>query len=67
MDLHTHCGYQSMLDEAVAIVLAPRDTPKIGCFRTQTAARTDRSPWHATPVIEAASAPQGCATPTRPA
>ena len=24
VDLHTHCGYQSLLDEAVAIVLSPR-------------------------------------------
>lgn len=23
VDLHTHCGYQLMLDEAIAIVLAP--------------------------------------------
>lgn len=23
VDLHTHCGYQSMLEEAVAVVLAP--------------------------------------------
>ena len=33
MDLHTHCGYQSMLDEAVAIVLSPSRTPRHGVFR----------------------------------
>ncbi len=25
VDVHTHCGYQTMLDEAVAIVMAPTD------------------------------------------
>jgi hypothetical protein len=25
LDLHTHCGYQSMLPEAIAIVVAPTD------------------------------------------
>ena len=33
VDLHTHCGYQSMLDEAVAIVLAPSCTPSQGVYR----------------------------------
>ena len=33
VDLHTHCGYQSLLDEAVAIVLAPRFLPSQGVFR----------------------------------
>ena len=33
VDLHTHCGYQSMLDEAIAIVLAPRHSPSEGVFR----------------------------------
>jgi hypothetical protein len=25
LDTHTHCGYQSMLPEAIAIVMAPQD------------------------------------------
>ena len=25
VDVHTHCGYQTMLDEAIAIVMAPSD------------------------------------------
>uniref|UniRef100_A0A7S0JCF5 MPN domain-containing protein n=1 Tax=Calcidiscus leptoporus TaxID=127549 RepID=A0A7S0JCF5_9EUKA len=33
VDLHTHCGYQSMLDEAVAVVLSPKHSPSIGVFR----------------------------------
>ena len=33
VDLHTHCGYQSMLAEAVAIVLAPKHAPAQGTFR----------------------------------
>ena len=33
VDLHTQCGYQSMIDEAVAIVLSPSHTPSEGCFR----------------------------------
>ncbi|KAI8853085.1 hypothetical protein BC829DRAFT_383730 [Chytridium lagenaria] len=33
VDLHTHCSYQMMLPEAIAIVLAPRSTPNIGIFR----------------------------------
>ena len=33
VDLHTHCGYQSILDEAVAIVLSPRFLPTQGVFR----------------------------------
>jgi len=33
MDLHTHCGYQSILDEAVAIVLSPSHSPSQGVFR----------------------------------
>ncbi|KAJ3374316.1 hypothetical protein GGF31_007836 [Allomyces arbusculus] len=34
VDLHTHCSYQVMLDEAVAIVLSPRhNNPRYGVFR----------------------------------
>ncbi|KAL1526494.1 hypothetical protein AB1Y20_015204 [Prymnesium parvum] len=33
VDLHTHCSWQSMLDEAVAIVLSPRHSPSQGVFR----------------------------------
>lgn len=34
VDVHTQCGYQTMLDEAVAIVMAPRDSRnKCGIFR----------------------------------
>ena len=33
VDLHTQCGYQSVLDEAVAIVLSPSHTPSVGAFR----------------------------------
>ena len=33
VDLHTQCGYQSVLDEAIAIVLAPSHSPSEGCFR----------------------------------
>jgi len=29
IDVHTHCGYQTMLDEAIAIVMAPTD--RCGC------------------------------------
>ncbi|KAL6775812.1 hypothetical protein ACKKBG_A18585 [Auxenochlorella protothecoides x Auxenochlorella symbiontica] len=37
IDVHTHCGYQTMLDEAVAIVMAPRDPSKrVGIFRLTT-------------------------------
>jgi hypothetical protein len=25
VDVHTHCGYQTMLEEAIAIVMAPND------------------------------------------
>ncbi|CAN0515532.1 unnamed protein product, partial [Ectocarpus sp. 8 AP-2014] len=28
VDLHTHCGYQLMLPEAVAVVYAPSDNKK---------------------------------------
>lgn len=37
VDVHTHCGYQTMLDEAIAIVMAPTDarTP-VGIFRLTT-------------------------------
>ena len=37
IDVHTHCGYQTMLDEAIAIVMAPTDvrTP-VGIFRLTT-------------------------------
>jgi hypothetical protein len=34
LDQHTHCGYQTMLPEAVAVVLAPRDAScPCGVFR----------------------------------
>eukprot|EP00891_Asterochloris_glomerata_P004084 jgi/Astpho2/4084/e_gw1.00063.186.1_t len=37
IDIHTQCGYQTMLDEAVAIVMAPRDhRNKCGIFRLST-------------------------------
>lgn len=37
IDVHTQCGYQTMLDEAVAIVMAPRDARnKVGIFRLST-------------------------------
>ncbi|OAY50178.1 AMSH-like ubiquitin thioesterase 1 [Manihot esculenta] len=36
IDLHTHYSYQIMLPEAVAIVMAPRDTRKHGIFRLTT-------------------------------
>ncbi|KKK12086.1 hypothetical protein P175DRAFT_0535840 [Aspergillus ochraceoroseus IBT 24754] len=32
-DLHTHCGYQVMLPESIAIVCAPSQTPEWGVFR----------------------------------
>ncbi|KAJ1621894.1 hypothetical protein T492DRAFT_556457, partial [Pavlovales sp. CCMP2436] len=36
VDLHTQCGYQSMLDEAIGIVLAPKSSPSVGIFRLTT-------------------------------
>ncbi|KAI9144633.1 hypothetical protein BKA69DRAFT_1053510 [Paraphysoderma sedebokerense] len=33
VDLHTHCSYQLMLPEAIAIVLSPRHSPSYGVFR----------------------------------
>lgn len=37
IDLHTHAGYQAMLPEAVAVVIAPRDTERrVGVFRLET-------------------------------
>uniref|UniRef100_A0A7S0UP90 MPN domain-containing protein n=1 Tax=Polytomella parva TaxID=51329 RepID=A0A7S0UP90_9CHLO len=34
IDVHTQCGYQTMLEEAIAIVMAPRDTrSQCGVFR----------------------------------
>jgi STAM-binding protein len=33
VDLHTHCSYQGMLDEAIAIVVSPRHSPRYGAFR----------------------------------
>ncbi|KAI8139363.1 hypothetical protein BJV82DRAFT_250066 [Fennellomyces sp. T-0311] len=33
LDLHTHCSYQIMLPEAVAIVCAPKHDPSYGIFR----------------------------------
>ncbi|EED12382.1 endosome-associated ubiquitin isopeptidase (AmsH), putative [Talaromyces stipitatus ATCC 10500] len=32
-DLHTHCGYQAMLPESIAIVCAPTKDPDWGVFR----------------------------------
>ena len=35
--MHTQCGYQTMLDEAVAVVMAPSDrSKKCGMFRLST-------------------------------
>lgn len=37
VDVHTHCGYQTMLDEAVAIVMAPsQQRHQMGVFRLTT-------------------------------
>jgi STAM-binding protein len=37
VDVHTHCGYQTMLDEAVAIVMAPSQSrQQMGVFRLTT-------------------------------
>lgn len=37
VDVHTQCGYQTMLDEAVAVVMAPGDARnKCGIFRLTT-------------------------------
>ncbi|GLI61369.1 hypothetical protein VaNZ11_003733 [Volvox africanus] len=37
VDVHTQCGYQTMLEEAVAIVMAPSDqSKKCGIFRLST-------------------------------
>ncbi|KAG0173980.1 hypothetical protein DFQ30_006459 [Apophysomyces sp. BC1015] len=33
VDLHTHCSYQLMLPEAIAIVCAPKHNPSFGIFR----------------------------------
>ena len=35
VDIHTHCGYQTMLPEAVAVVVALRNPrkPQVGVFR----------------------------------
>ncbi|KAI8923763.1 hypothetical protein BC831DRAFT_469518 [Entophlyctis helioformis] len=33
VDLHTHCSYQIMMPEAIAIVMAPSKTPSQGIFR----------------------------------
>ncbi|GAA5938579.1 AMSH-like ubiquitin thioesterase [Sporobolomyces koalae] len=33
VDLHTHASYQIMLQEAIAIVCAPRHDPNVGIFR----------------------------------
>jgi len=33
VDVHTHYAYQSMLPEAVAIVVAPKRTPNFGIFK----------------------------------
>ncbi|KAK9809287.1 hypothetical protein WJX73_001146 [Symbiochloris irregularis] len=37
IDMHTQCPYQMMMDEAVAIVMAPRDSKqRLGIFRLST-------------------------------
>jgi STAM-binding protein len=37
VDVHTQCGYQTMLDEALAVVCAPRDAGRrCGVFRLST-------------------------------
>lgn len=37
IDIHTQCGYQTMLDEAIAIVMAPTDAASpVGIFRLST-------------------------------
>jgi len=37
IDVHTQCGYQTMLDEAIAIVMAPTDSRSpVGIFRLST-------------------------------
>lgn len=37
VDVHTQCGYQTMLDEAVAVVMAPTDArSRCGIFRLST-------------------------------
>ena len=37
VDVHTQCGYQTMLDEAIAVVMAPTDqTSPVGIFRLST-------------------------------
>jgi len=33
VDLHTQCGYQSMLEEAIGIVLSPNSSPSVGIFQ----------------------------------
>jgi len=33
VDLHTHCSYQLMLPEAIAVVCAPQSKPSLGFFR----------------------------------
>ncbi|EGC34367.1 hypothetical protein DICPUDRAFT_55871 [Dictyostelium purpureum] len=33
VDLHTHCSYQYLLQEAIAVVIAPRSNPNFGIFR----------------------------------
>lgn len=33
VDLHTHCSYQLMLPESIALVYAPSKDPDRGCFR----------------------------------
>ena len=38
VDVHTHCAYQSMLPEAIAIVMAPRYRPNYGIFQLTTPA-----------------------------
>lgn len=34
MDTHTHCSYQLLLEEAISVILAPRDpVQQVGVFR----------------------------------
>ena len=33
VDMHTHFGYQALLPEAIAVVMAPRANPSCGVFR----------------------------------
>ncbi|KAJ1961789.1 hypothetical protein GGI12_003046 [Dipsacomyces acuminosporus] len=41
LDLHTHCSYQLMLPEAIAIVCSPKHDPRFGVFRLTDPAGID--------------------------